>query len=148
VGLVLLLGWFFGKNAKKPNNWHNLEFVEIKGKKVKVEIARTPAQRARGLMFRTDLPKNSGMLFIFETEALHGFWMANTKIPLDIVWIDSTGKIVDISKNTPPCTQTGNLQAICKTYKPKIPALYVLELNGGWTNENELKIGDNVTFLN
>ncbi len=139
--------WFFGKSAKKPENLGNIEFVEIGGNQVKVEVARTPAQRAKGLMFRTNLAENAGMLFIFENEAKHGFWMANTKIPLDIIWIDSTGKIVDISKNTPPCTETGNMQAMCKTYKPRVRALYVLEVNGGWTEGNGAKIGDKVIFL-
>ncbi len=138
--------WFFGKSAKKPENLGNIEFVEIGEKQVNVEVARTPAQRAKGLMFRTSLPENEGMLFIFDSPAKHSFWMANTKIPLDIIWIDSEGKIVDISKNTPPCTETGNMQAMCKTYKPKGSALYVLEVNGGWTEKHNITVDDFVNF--
>jgi uncharacterized membrane protein (UPF0127 family) len=149
VGLLIIFVWFFGKSAKKPQVEgipQNPEFVEINGNKVKVEIAKTPAQRAKGLMFRTSMPQDSGMLFIFESESRQSFWMANTKIPLDIIWISRDGIIVDISHNTPPCTQTGKLQAMCKTYSPKEKALYVLEVNGGWANTHGIKINEIVIF--
>lgn len=146
LGLLVIFVWFFGKQAKKPLNVENIQFVQINGQNVKVEIARTPAQRSKGLMFREYLGEDSGMLFIFDTEAKHSFWMANTKIPLDIIWISRDGIIVDISANTPPCTETGNLRAMCKTYPPKQKALYVLEVNGGWTQRYGIQIGDSVVF--
>ena len=68
-----------------------------------IELAKTEAERNQGLMYRKELDKNKGMLFIFDKEGSHPFWMKNTLIPLDIIWIDSRGKIVFISQNVQPC---------------------------------------------
>lgn len=147
--LVIVLLWFFGKSAKPLKGVTGpIEYVFFKSSntKVKVEIADTEAKRAKGLMFRTHMPENNGMLFIFQTSASHAFWMANTKIPLDIIWINEDLKIVDISKNTPPCTETGTLISLCKAYAPKDKAKYVLEVNGGYTDKNKIGIGDEVIF--
>jgi len=149
--LVIVLLWFFGKSAKPLKGGIGpIEYVLFKSSnaKVMVEIADTEAKRTKGLMFRTHMPENNGMLFIFQTSASHAFWMANTKIPLDIIWINEDLRIVDISKNTPPCTESGTLTSLCKAYTPKDKAKYVLEVNGGYTDKNEIEIGDEVKFSN
>ncbi len=69
-----------------------------------VEIARTPEETAQGLMYRESLPPRHGMIFTFTDGGVHSFWMKNTMIPLDIVWIDADGKVLFVSANTPPCT--------------------------------------------
>lgn len=101
-----------------------------------VEIAITPEERARGLMFRENLDDNRGMLFIFEEEDIHPFWMRNTLIPLDIIWIDSNNKVVFISRNTQPCGET------CPIIEPDEQSIYVLEINAGISERIGLDIGN------
>jgi len=91
-----------------------------------VEIARTPEEQAQGLMYRESLPPAHGMVFPFPEGGVHNFWMKNTMIPLDIVWIDDAGKVVYVSANTPPCKSDP-----CPNYGPNAPASVVLEIGGG-----------------
>jgi len=108
--------------------------------KIQVEIADTGLKRSKGLMHRKTLPQNQGMLFIFDDSAKHIFWMKNTLIPLDMVWLDENLRVVDISHNIPPCVTPS-----CQTYMPANPAKYVLEINGGLSERNNLKTGDQIT---
>ncbi len=103
---------------------------------VQVEIADSAEEHAIGLMFRTELADNSGMLFVFDDMQQRGFWMKNTKIPLDIIFIDSEGVIVDIKENFQPCTTEE-----CGRYYSK-PAQYALEVNAGFVAENSVEIGN------
>lgn len=106
-----------------------------------VEIADTPEERARGLMNRESLNQDSGMLFIFDTEAKHCFWMKNTLISLDIIWLDENKKIVFIKHNAEPCQADP-----CETFKPSGNAKYVLEINSGLAKEIGLKKGGYLEF--
>lgn len=90
---------------------------------IHIEIADTDASRQQGLMRREDLPIGSGMLFIFEQTAHHAFWMKNTLLDLDIIWLDEMLTIVDI-QTVPPCTTDP-----CPSYTPAQPSRFVLELN-------------------
>jgi hypothetical protein len=109
--------------------------------KIDVEIADDLSERTQGLMFRESLNKNSGMLFVFEKEEKHAFWMKNTLIPLDIIFISEDLEIVDI-KNAIPCEENN-----CKSYAPKEKAKYVLEVNEKFTLKNSINIGDKVRLL-
>ena len=91
-----------------------------------VEVARTPEEQAQGLMYRESLAPATGMVFPFPEPGVHNFWMKNTMIPLDIVWIDAAGKVVFVSANTPPCKSDP-----CPNYGPEAPASVVLEIAGG-----------------
>ena len=104
------------------------------------EVPDDNPSRAKGLMGRTELNINSGMLFVFERDAKHGFWMKNTLIPLDIIWIDSNYSVVDIVY-AKPCIEKN-----CPTFSPKINAKYVLEINGGLTDIENISVGDKVTL--
>ena len=106
--------------------------------KINVEIADDNEERAKGLMFRERLNENKGMLFVFENDAEQTFWMKNTLIPLDMIFIDENLKIVDI-KNAQPCQEEP-----CALYKSSKPAKYVLEVNGDFTSKNIIKIGDKI----
>ena len=108
--------------------------------KVNVEIADDNNERINGLMFRKNLDKNSGMLFVFDDEKNQTFWMKNTLIPLDIIFIGKDMKIVDI-KHATPCNEDP-----CKLYKSSRPAKYVLEMNINFTIENNVKIDDKITL--
>jgi hypothetical protein len=115
--------------------------VCIKGRCFQVELAKTPEERARGLMFRKHLDKDRGMLFIYEEEDIHPFWMKNTLIPLDILWINSRREVVFMSKKTRPCTMDP-----CPDILPGKKAKFVLELQGGISDTIGLIEGDKVSF--
>lgn len=102
-----------------------------------VEAAKTNTEREKGLMNRKKLDKNKGMLFIFDKEGIFPFWMKNTLIPLDIIWIDADKKVVYINENTQLCQ---NL--ICPSIIPSTKAKYVLEINAGLVKELNIKISD------
>ena len=91
-----------------------------------VEIADSEKELIKGLMFRKNLDEDKGMLFIFTQPANYTFWMKNTLIPLDIIWIDENKAIVYIEENVPICEQDP-----CQTYTPNKEELYVLEINSG-----------------
>lgn len=101
------------------------------------EIADTQALRRKGLMHRTSLAENHGMLFIYADPAERGVWMKNTLLPLDVLFLDATGRIVAILKNLPPC-----LADPCPVYRSESPANYMLEVNAGYADRHMLKIGD------
>lgn len=105
---------------------------------VRVELARTDDERARGLMWRERLDPDAGMLFLFEETAQHGFWMKNTLIPLDMIFIGEDGRIVGIVESAAP--QTTTLREV------DAPSRYVLEVNGGWSAAHGVRAGDRVRF--
>lgn len=112
--------------------------VEIRGAAggvlaVDAEIAERDEDRQRGLMYRKSLDDGAGMLFIFEIERELTFWMHNTCIPLDMIFIAADGTIVGIEENTPTLTDD--------TFSPGCNAKYVLEVNAGWTRKNGVKAG-------
>lgn len=92
------------------------------------ELAVTPAQRTRGLMYRTSIEPDRGMLFKFSEPDYWTFWMKNTKMALDILWLDEKDVIVHIQHATPICARQDNL---CPRYRPTTPAVSVLELGAG-----------------
>ncbi len=106
-----------------------------------IEIADTPNERSRGLMFRTYMAPNEGMLFIFEEEQRHPFWMKNVSIPLDIIWINKDKEIVFIEKNIP--FANGDKYPVIY---PDRKAMFVLELNAGVADEIGLRLGDKLDF--
>jgi uncharacterized membrane protein (UPF0127 family) len=106
--------------------------------KVTVEVALTREQQARGLMYRTELADGAGMLFVFDEEAERSFWMSNTPIPLDILYIRSDATIVSIAANTTPYSE--------KKIPSRGPARYVLEVPAGWSARHGVKPGDRLTL--
>ncbi len=106
-----------------------------------VEIAQTAAEREKGLMFREKLNSENGMLFVFPQSKVYGFWMKNTLIPLDIIWIDENKTIVDVKEDVLPCKEEK-----CEVYYPNKEALYVLEINAGLAKEKNLSVGEKVEF--
>ena len=106
-----------------------------KGTVLYAELADTPVKRGRGLMFREQLPPDRGMLFTFGDMQTWSFWMKNTKIPLDIVWMDDKKKIVHIERNLPICTKTDDS---CPQF--------VLELGGGRADALDLQRGKKLEF--
>lgn len=112
--------------------------VAIKSHAFQVELANTPEECALGLMYRTELPLNQGMLFVFNKEAVIPFWMKNTPLCLDMLWINAHHKIVYIEHKATPLSED--------TINPGKPAMYVLEINGGLAEKYHLHEGDTVRF--
>ena len=102
------------------------------------ELALSPEARSMGLMFRTELGKNRGMLFVFGGDVTHSFWMQNTLIPLDIIFISSNREIINIVARAEPQTTTPR--------EPAGPYRYVLEIEGGRAEELGIGEGDRVEF--
>jgi uncharacterized membrane protein (UPF0127 family) len=112
-------------------------YVELNGHRYTVEIAADDAARAHGLMDRTEMAADHGMLFVFDDDAMRAFWMKNTKIPLDMLFFDGDRKLVSIQHRVPPCVSDP-----CPGYSSGAPARYVLELNGGESEKLGLTSGD------
>jgi uncharacterized membrane protein (UPF0127 family) len=111
------------------------------GNRLLAEVADTPATRASGLMFRDRLDPDRGMLFVFEEADEWSFWMKNTKVPLDILWLGPDKRIVYIEENVPGCRQDP-----CPEYKSNKKALYVLELLAGTVKREKLAKGMTLQF--
>jgi len=120
----------------------NTKTIYFSKSNIKVEIADTQEKRALGLMYRTELAENKGMLFIFDKEDKHSFWMKNTYIPLDMIWINQNLEIVHI-ENASPCKTK-----VCPNYQPQKNALYVIEVNSDYTKKHDIKIGDKIEIKN
>jgi hypothetical protein len=108
---------------------------------VRVEVARTDPERERGLMFRQELGADDGMLFVFPESSDHAFWMKNTFLPLDMIFIEKEGEgwgVVGIVANAEPMTPTPRGVGV--------PSRFVLEVNGGWSATHGLARGDRVRF--
>jgi uncharacterized protein len=105
---------------------------------IQAEVADNPDLREVGLMNRTSLPTNSGMLFIFEQKAGNCFWMKNTKLPLSIAFIADDGKIVNIEEMQADTTNN---------HCPKAPIRYALEMNKGWFSERVIVPGNTIQGL-
>jgi uncharacterized membrane protein (UPF0127 family) len=106
--------------------------------KIDIQIANTEFDRQLGLMFRKNMEENQGMLFIFPDVKTRSFWMRNTEIPLDIIFIDPSKTILNIARNTTPYSDI--------SYTSVAPAKYVLEVKGGFADRHNISSGDKVTW--
>lgn len=155
VAVLTILGFYYlgykNEFINKPINMQrqNSEFkkVRISGQngdiEFKVEIADNPMERSRGLMDRSSMEEDEGMLFIFEKSDYVKFWMKNTLIPLDMIFIDQNHKIAHIASEVKPCPD-GVLD--CPLYPSELPVRYVLEINAGLAKKYGFKNGDLVKF--
>ena len=99
---------------------------------VTAEVAASAEERRQGLMYREELPDGTGMLFVFPDEAVRSFWMQNTYIALDIAFLDSRTRIVDIKQMEPESTELHDSSA---------PSMFALEVRKGWLEENGIRVG-------
>ena len=142
VNLSLVLLLLFNPFAKK-------ETVKVKlGQGVlNLEISDTLEKRTKGLMFRNTMGGNNGMFFVFDYADYQAFWMKNTLLPLDIIWLDADAKVLGVKKNAIPCKELDRTQENCPLYRSYERAKYVLEVNAGWFDKNNIEIKDSLTFL-
>lgn len=113
------------------------------GTVITAEIAATGPDRETGLMHRTSLAPNAGMLFVFPSDSPYQFWMKDTLIPLDMVWMDEQKRVIYVEKNAPPCPAV-RLQ--CPSFGPSDPARYVLEIAAGSADRVGIKPGTTLVF--
>lgn len=148
IGLLTACG---GKSDTKPDNSkpagrvleypNRLSFLDENGQVVttiRYATADDPEERNQGLMDVRYMPEDAGMVFFFETEEPQSFWMANTPLPLDIMYVNSDSVIVSIYQNTTPFSQT--------TLPSGEPAQYVIETNGGFSITHDIREGMKVRF--
>lgn len=127
-----------------PSTDINLTTVAFpNGQKIVAETARADFELVRGLMFRDSLPADRGMLFVYPKEDKYTYWMYQTKIPLDMIWMNRDHKIVEIAPNAQPCTTKASE---CPQFGGHVPATFVLEVNAGVAAKNKLHEGDTIDF--
>jgi uncharacterized membrane protein (UPF0127 family) len=123
---------------EKPQAGLPVAEVRVGAKKYRLEVASTPAEAELGLMYRTVLPENSGMLFRFDETRPVAFWMKNTRIPLDMLFVQS-GKVVSIAHQAQPCRQEP-----CPVYPSRLPVDMVIELPGGTALKDQIMAGSRI----
>ena len=111
------------------------------GSVVRIEVANDDDTRAQGLMFRDRVPEGTGMLFMFAQSGDFPFWMKNTLVPLDMIWIDDQKRVVHVEHDVPPCKADP-----CPSYPPHAVAKYVLELGAGQAAKHRVVNGSTLTF--
>jgi uncharacterized membrane protein (UPF0127 family) len=144
AGLPLVLCLAFAAHADCQNRGRD-RYVKVffpNGKAVTAELAVSEDERARGLMFREKILPDQGMLFVFEAPGLQSFWMKNTLVALDMIWLDGEKRVIHIAADVPPCRGDP-----CPSYGPDAPASYVLELKAGVAQENGIRINDRLQFV-
>ena len=111
-------------------------------KRIQLELARTKKEKKRGLMFRSGMGEDQGMLFFFETGEHPSFWMKNTYVSLDILFLSGEGVVVDLFERLPPCALDP-----CPVYASSSPARFVLELKAGFSAKHGIRKGDRVSLI-
>jgi uncharacterized membrane protein (UPF0127 family) len=112
------------------------------GVELVVELAVTPLQRSRGLMFRDELPAGQGMLLVFPDTGFRSIWMKNVRFPLDLIWLDRSHRVVHFEKNVPPCAKEP-----CPDYHSLRKAASVLELNAGAVETLGIQLGHQLEII-
>jgi uncharacterized membrane protein (UPF0127 family) len=113
-------------------------YATVNGSRLSLEVASTESARAQGLMYRKELARNAGMVFIFPETAQHSFWMKNTPLPLDMIFLDEEKKVVGIIESAVPYST--------KSVGVSAPSKYVIEVNAGVADELGIAVGMKVEF--
>lgn len=140
VGLIFI-GFCIISFLKQPApaKYQISSSIEIGERRIEIEIADTDEERKQGLSQRTHLEENQGLLFIFEKPDYYGFWMKEMLFPIDIIWIDENRRVVDIMREIRP-------ETFPHVFYPKLPVLYVLELQNKGSFDIGIDIGDELFF--
>lgn len=128
------------KDFNEQNSINKNQQIKLANVVLNVNVANTEKAREQGLSGRAYLTPDTGMLFIFDVPDKYAFWMKDMNFPIDIIWLDENLKVVDIQKNADPSSYP-------KTFKPRENVKYVLEVVSGFSEKNNLKIGDVLQFL-
>ncbi len=141
VFFAVMLGLYLGRSKGSINpHEFNTATVIFRGVDVPVEIVSSEEKMQRGLSGRPSLVPGQGMLFAFVGEDTHGIWMKDMNFAIDILWIDTKGVVVDMQPRATP-------ESYPLIFKPRRPALYVLEAEAGFIAQHGVRIGDTVSFV-
>lgn len=140
VLLIPLVYNEFGNVLGQQKEQNQTALVSVGGENLTVTLSTTPESQSKGLTIKNSIAQNEGMLFIFKSPQKYSFWMKDMKFPIDILWADSSGKIVHIEKNLQPCV----FFLPCPSYSPNDNSLYVLEVISNFTNKFDINIGDQI----
>ena len=135
LAAAALVAFAAGARAEAPLKTTTLK---VGSHPLKVEVAANDAEREKGLMFRKQMGRNDGMLFVFDEPAYHAMWMKNTLIPLSVAFLDRDGVILNVMDMEPQTLDS---------HQAAGPAIYAIETNVGWFAEHQVKPGDRVTGL-
>lgn len=142
--VVVALAWGCGPRTVSSFEDLATRLVTLpNGRQIRAEVAMTPVEMGKGLMFRDSLAAGRGMLFIYNRSQVTTFWMYNTRIPLDIIWLDANHRVVEIAANAQPCKTRAS---DCAQYGGHAAAQYVLELAAGEAGRNGVRVGENLGF--
>jgi uncharacterized membrane protein (UPF0127 family) len=133
----------FGSKPQPTEDFSMLEVTLPRGQLIKAETMIAPQDLQRGMMFRTSLAADHGMLFVHETPGYYPYWTYRTLIPLDIVWMDSERRILQMVLDAKPC---GPPARQCPQYICAKPFRYVLELGGGMAKKYGLEVGQKMQW--
>ena len=142
--LVALMGAGCGRpETEGPEVLSTRKVTLPDGQQIRAEVEMDAVDMQKGMMFRDSLARGRGMLFIHQTPGLYPYWMYQVRIPLDIIWMDASHRIVEISPDTPPCKTKASL---CANYGGHETAQFVLELGGGEARRLGLSLGRTLEF--
>lgn len=143
LGYLNMKGIIKSHLSTSPNKQTSTKQLDIGNTSLSVEIADTDSLRQKGLSGRDSLSENSGMLFVFPKSSFPSFWMKDMKFALDLIWI-TDGKVAQIDKKVQP--EPGKTNSELTLYSPEKPIDYVLEVNSGFSESHNIKVGDSVTI--
>jgi uncharacterized protein len=132
-----------GSNTMGPDDLHMRTVKLPNGQEIRAEAEIDPVDMQKGMMFRDSIARGHGMLFIHDKPGFYQYWMYQVRIPLDIIWMDSNHRVVEISADTPPC-QTKASE--CPKYGGHQQARFALELGGGEARRLGIRVGDTLDF--
>lgn len=137
LGLLVFYVLFLNPstNFVEKNDTRFEQTLFINEVSIPVDVANTDPERTQGLSGKSALDEKAGLLFVFEQPDTYGFWMKDMQFPIDIIWIDETWVVVDITENISPDT-------FPRVFKPQTPIKYVLEVNAGFATKNNISVGD------
>ena len=133
---------FLKEIENAPKDRYLQSNVSVDGFNMTADLALTSEQREKGLSVKDKLRENEAMLFVFEESAKHSFWMKDMKFPIDIMWLDSDGKVVHVEKRLEPCISVFT----CTSYSPSRDSQFVLETVAGFTQRHNVSVGTDIDF--
>jgi uncharacterized membrane protein (UPF0127 family) len=129
--------------SSSPDDYGARQVELPDGTKIRAEVMTREADMRRGMMWRDSLPEGRGMLFIHGSPGKNPYWMYQVKVPLDIIWMDIRGKVVEVVENAPPCKTAASQ---CPQYGGNETALVILELPGGYGRKHGVQTGAIIKF--
>ena len=137
---VLIIFFVFLSIFTQKSNLNNIKEIKIAGQSIKVDLAFTPTAQEQGLSGRSNLKEDEDMLFVFDKPGQYPFWMKDMNFPIDMIWLDEYKKVIYIKRNARP-------ELFPESYGPNENSKYVLEVGAGFSDKNNLKVGDKIDFV-